>query len=617
MLIEELEERSDYMCILKNIISPTLEFFDDEKSGVLLPNYYATSYSDSVLELESFSRILWGAIYFDSTVVDEHCIIRMICNGVNPEAKCYWGTIENYSQKIVETFPILFYLIKKKKLVDQLSQEEKKNIENWFYQVNNVQVSENNWEFFLVLDNIALKKLGMQYSKEVIENAWKKIEKMYIGNGWYSDGLTAQIDYYISFAMHFYSLIYYTFCENCKRREEIKERAKLFSKSFISWFDENGSALPIGRSLTYKFAQVAFWSALVYSGIDKKNNGIYKGIINRNIRWWLEKNIFLRDGLLSIGYAYENQAFSEYYNGAGSSYWCLKAFLFLMLPDDDDFFKIKEEKLPLLLHTYHIPEAKMTVCRYEGVPYAFVNGQKSVNCFGHTECKYEKFVYSTLFGFCISKSYLTLELLSADSNLAISFNENDFFARHACKNYINKNGVQVSTWVPQEGVSIESIIIPDAPSHLRIHLVKTNRRIVLIDHGFSVESTNSVRECKEGVAKIRNSKQVSSIKSIIGNGEPIIVEAVPNTNIIYGRVSIPALRWELKAGNYAICNEIVGRKGDEVVNSDMRDRIKIDGKTIKIDNYEFDIGNCKNEPYVITGCLKKIKKVIKRIKNSI
>lgn len=617
MEIKELVNKNDYINVLKDIVRPAIGFFDEKESCVSLPGYYATSYDDSVLQLESFSRLLWGLLHLDNTFMDENAIIRMICNGVNPESRCYWGKIENYSQKIVETFPVLFYLINKESAFDKLTGNEKNNIEKWFGQINSVKVSENNWEFFVILANIALKELGLQYSEKSIEQSWNKIEKMYLGNGWYADGNTNQRDYYISFAMHFYSLIYYKFTNNKDRKEKIKERALLFSKKFISWFDENGSAIPFGRSLTYKFAQVAFWSALVYSEIDRNNNAFYKGIINRNIRWWLSKDIFSQEGLLTIGYAYENQTFSEYYNGTGSSYWCLKSFLFLMLPENNDFFYIKETELPVLSNVYDIPEAKMIICRYEGVPYAFVNGQRSVNCFGHTECKYEKFVYSTLFGFCISKSYLSLELLSADSNLAISFNNKDFSARHACQKYINQEDEQISIWTPQEGVMIKSVIIPSAPRHVRVHLIKTDKRILLVDHGFAAKKEDAVKECKEGVARVKNNIQISSVESIIGNGEPIIVESVPNTNAIYNRVLIPAIKWELNPGNYVLCDEVVGCSNYASAGTGFSGRIRLSNKTIRVGEHEVPLDDCNEEPYKITGCLKKIKKAIKRIKRTV
>ncbi len=51
-------------------------------------------------------------------------------------------------------------------------------------------------------------------------------------------------------------------------RSVFKERAILFAQDFVYYFDEDGEALPYGRSLTYRFAQGAFFSALVFADVE-------------------------------------------------------------------------------------------------------------------------------------------------------------------------------------------------------------------------------------------------------------------------------------------------------------------------------------------------------------
>ena len=97
--------------------------------------------------------------------------------------------------------------------------------------------------------------------------------------GWYQDGDSGQKDYYISFAIHFYSLFYVRVMneEDPERCEIYKERAMLFAKEFIYWFDESGASLPYGRSLTYRFSQVSFFSACLMAGIEPFPVGVIKG----------------------------------------------------------------------------------------------------------------------------------------------------------------------------------------------------------------------------------------------------------------------------------------------------------------------------------------------------
>ena len=76
------------------------------------------------------------------------------------------------------------------------------------------------------------------------------------------------------------------------RRSDIyKRNVQRNLKTFIYWFDEDGEALR-GRSLTYRFAQAAFWGACILAGIRPFSLGVMKGILIRNIENWLSKKIY-------------------------------------------------------------------------------------------------------------------------------------------------------------------------------------------------------------------------------------------------------------------------------------------------------------------------------------
>ena len=111
--------------------------------------------------------------------------------------------------------------------------------------------------------NLALAKVGKAHDAGLLESDLTQIESWYVGNGWYVDGQANQKDYYGPFALHFYGLIYARFAQESdpKRSGQFIEWARLFADDFIYWFDREGRALPYGRSLTYRFAQSAFFSA--------------------------------------------------------------------------------------------------------------------------------------------------------------------------------------------------------------------------------------------------------------------------------------------------------------------------------------------------------------------
>ena len=102
--------------------------------------------------------------------------------------------------------------------------------------------------------------------------------------------------------------------EDAERCKIFKQRAYDFAQEFIYWFDDDGSSVPYGRSLVYRFAQVSFWSACLIADVKPFDYGVIKGIIVRHLNSWLDCPIFDRSGILTLGYKYPNLLMTEYYN---------------------------------------------------------------------------------------------------------------------------------------------------------------------------------------------------------------------------------------------------------------------------------------------------------------
>lgn len=194
-----------------------------------------------------------------------------IVNGTDPEHEEYWGEFSTKDQRMVEQAVLgLGLALAPHKLWEPLSDVQKMQVYNWLNQINHVDRSNpNNWLMFTVLLNVGFKKVGLPYDQEIMNHYLEKIDTYYLSDGWYSDGLTDQRDYYIAFAMHYYTLIYAKLMadDDPQRAAVYRERSAQFAKDFMYWFAEDGSAIPFGRSLTYRFAQVSFWSALVYAEV--------------------------------------------------------------------------------------------------------------------------------------------------------------------------------------------------------------------------------------------------------------------------------------------------------------------------------------------------------------
>lgn len=622
-----LKAKKDYNNFFINIIEPVEKYFSNSKALLKLPTYTATTYDDKTLDFESFARILWGAGPYLNSVKDDRLINIFstgIINGTNPNNLDYWGDIKDYDQKMVEMVPIsLFLYFTKSTTWDTFSSTDKINIQNWLLQCNNRKTVNNNWLFFRVIVNICLKQIGANYSSDAINKNLVKIDKFYLGNGWYSDGDTDKRDYYTSFAFHYYSLIYAKLAnkDDKLRSDLFKERAKIFAKDYIYWFSEDGSTIPFGRSLTYRFAQSSFWAALIFADVDVFSLGVLKGLISRNLKWWAEQSIFNETGLLTIGYSYPNLLMSEVYNGSGSSYWSLKTFLILCIDDDHEFWKAEEEKIPLLKKQKFQPQSRMIICRDNSHIVSFVNGQNG----GDLVSKYEKFAYSNKFGFSISRSNIGLKNGAYDSTLAISHDGETYKPRHNLSYFNNNNDLLYSEWSPSNDVKIKTYIVPGIPWHVRVHKITTESTIYLQDGGFAVErESHNYNPPKRNVLKIKNGVAInygsihSGIVSLIGEGLPEIIFPSPNTNILFSRSELPILTWKLRKGNYLIVNAILG-DFNEVRNpsnfyTDLP-KISIEGEILQVslNNQVFSI-NLEKKHKIPNGFYRKLKLIKKQLK---
>ena len=184
-----------------------------------------------------------------------------------------------------------------------------------------------NWLWFRVFANLGLKKNGGKFSKERLESDIKHLETFYRGDGWSNDGPEGihQMDYYShSFAIQFLQLIYAKLNadEDPERAAEFKKRAQVAALDLAYYYDDEGRAIPYGRSLTYRFAVVSFWGALAYADVELPKPltwGMVKGIVMRHLRWWqTQEGMWTSSGTMSLGYSYPNMFMTENYNSPGS-----------------------------------------------------------------------------------------------------------------------------------------------------------------------------------------------------------------------------------------------------------------------------------------------------------
>ncbi len=569
----KLKSKKDIVEALKQICDPVRPFYSKDYAQIHLGNTSA-AYPDSVAEMEGFSRLLWGLVPMlaggeDYEMWDFH--FEGIKNGTNPSHEAYWGEINDYDQRIVEMAALGVALaIIPDKIWNPLNIQERDNLAGWLRQINDHPVHDCNWIFFRVLVNMGLKKVGESYDHERMEKDLDRIEQFYLGDGWYSDGINGHADYYIPFAIHYYSLFYAKLMENDdpERSKLYKNRANMFAKYFIYWFAKDGSAIPYGRSLTYRFAQSSFWSAMVFAEVEESfPYGVMKGLILNNLRWWLQQPIFNSNGILTIGYRYPNLIMGENYNSPGSPYWALKTFLILSLKNDHPFWESEELGIPPLneISVQHSPHLVLARQDEKNHVLAFNSGHLSTNEHTHTSAKYEKFVYSNFFGFSVTRGEWGLEQGAFDSMLALSERDNIYRVKRKCEETKIEAGIIYSRWLPWSDVEVNTWLIPGTPWHIRIHCIHTERYLDTSEGGFALGIENEDFN-DQAIDSIQNEKEVrakfpwgvSGLKNIYGNGTPKLIYPNSNTNLINSRTVIPTVTSQLDPGTHWLVSAVFG-----------------------------------------------------------
>lgn len=546
-----LDTKKQFQKLLMRLCTPLKRHFSEGRAELHLGGANAV-YGEKIGWMEAFSRPLWGLTPFwhggGQNPALEQIYREGLASGTNPEHPEYWGEIRDCDQRMVEMAALGYGLLfAPGKLWEPLGAGEKQNLAKWLWQINEYVINDNNWLLFNILVNLGLKNVGAPFNQKRMDEVLSRVEDFYLGGGWYSDGKTDQRDYYISFAIHFYCLIYAKAAErsDAERSRLYKQRAEEFARDFVTWFDQDGRALAFGRSLTYRFAQTAFWSACVFAGVEAFSMEVMKGIIVRHFQRWMERPIFDNGGVLTVGYGYPNQNMAEGYNAPGSPYWAMKSFIILALPDGHPFWRAKAAPLPEMEELKVIPQARMIMQRQPHHVMALTSGQYAGFDPVHTPEKYSKFAYSSYFAFSVPRSYAALEKAAPDSMLAFMI-DGMCYVRRKCDRMEIKDGQILSAWSPRPGIQVETTLIPAENGHIRRHRVTCDMDCVAYDCGFAISDFGADCVAEGGVACISGKQARGGIRSKTGAG--VIIKCEPNTNLMFPHTAIPAAKYCFRKG---------------------------------------------------------------------
>lgn len=257
MVGRELKTRADFEKLALELLNPLIPHYSKEGARLYLGANRAV-YEQEAAWAEAFLLPLWGLVPMwaggSHNPQLEAIYQRGLTAGTDPKGKEYWGGFHDVDQRFVEMAAVSYGLLMAPEVLwEPLSKEAQGNAAAWLSGINHYECPPCNWMFFGILVNIALKSKNRgEFDKKRLEEYLDYIESCYEGNGWYIDGQNGEKDYYVSFAFHYYSLIYIRFMrdEDPGRCREYEERARIFAEVLFeeeSYFVVNKDGKGTGR----------------------------------------------------------------------------------------------------------------------------------------------------------------------------------------------------------------------------------------------------------------------------------------------------------------------------------------------------------------------------------
>ena len=575
-----LRTRQDMVKAACQLIAPVTKCLTPGKARLLLGSSGA-SYDEGVAGMEGFSRVLWALVPMLAGGCPEAEPLwtlwrEGLVHGTDPAHEEYWGDIGPFDQRMVEMAVMGMALcLIPERFYHELTPAQQDNLYRWLDQINQHEMPKNNWQFFRILVNIGFMNVGRPVNEKRLMSDLDDMEGHYVADGWYFDKAT-QRDYYTLWAFHYYGLVYAKVMEtrDPERAARFRERAALILPRFACWFDREGRGLPYGRSLTYRFAQSSFFSACALSGVTAEGLGWgeLKGLLLRNLRFWMQQPIFDRDGVLTIGYGYPNLVMTEGYNAPGSPYWAMKVFAVLALPETHPFWQTEEkEYTPPAVFCDEQVRLLLTRDGNNRQVIAYTAGNHAYEHM-HEDEKYEKFAYSTQFAFSVVKEAGTLNKGAFDSMLALRGEKDLWHARSGCDSFSLTDTEVAFTWRPMDGVTIDSRIIPVGMWHVRRHVITTDRPLMGAEAAFAVprdmpgqrlcDRILTVCLADEGRALAHGAQGSTAIYAVSGYERGEVLRPEANTNLLSSRTVLPTLHASIPAGTTTLICAVFADAGD-------------------------------------------------------
>ncbi|MEU7071049.1 DUF2264 domain-containing protein [Streptomyces narbonensis] len=260
-----------------------------------------------------------------------------------------WPLTTGTRQAVVESASVALGLrLTRPWLWDRLDERTRHRVVDWLRPALRPSPVDNNWWLFGLTVAGFLQDAGIETDRSAatVDRSLARIEDWYLGDGWYSDGDNRAFDHYNAWALHFYPVLHAHLAGDRTLLDRYGPRLRRHLDDHVHLFDANGSPLPYGRSLIYRFAAAAAPWLGTLTGHTPLTPGATRRLASGSLRHFLDRGATDPNGLLTLGWHGPYPPLVQEYSGPGSPYWASKGFLGLLLPADHPAWTGPEEALP-------------------------------------------------------------------------------------------------------------------------------------------------------------------------------------------------------------------------------------------------------------------------------
>lgn len=374
-LSDTSSDKERYSELFKYFLSGYLFYLAPDSAHVYYPGLPSKN-GAAIDAMEGFCRVLpmisaWISsgrpteilLKEKQNVIDLGTVVKAgLVAGTDPGSKAFWGNIRNKDQRIVEAADVALSIwLLRESVWAKLPQQEKQKIANWLAGVNRCQVSDNAWHVFPIIVNEVLCVLGYQGDHNLSLMHYQRLKRYYVGNGWFSDGIKGEFDYYNAWGIH-YALHWLRMINPSFDPEFLDNSMDLFAKAFKHLISVNGFPIT-GRSICYRMAVAAPIIAASIRNLGGVTPGMARRALDCIWRYFI-KNNSVSSGKVTQGYWQDDERLLDNYSGPASSFWSLRSLVVaLCASPDSNFWLSTPQKLPIEEGNYEftIPEIKWRI----------------------------------------------------------------------------------------------------------------------------------------------------------------------------------------------------------------------------------------------------------------